>query len=135
MVTREDLKNFRHGSRELRMLRASIRQAELNARTGRGGAEDPAEASGRIARYKALEKRLAAEQERLCEIAAEGGEKENRDINPIGRRTDNTVVGVKQNGNEGKPCQYADERRTGEVRPRTKKEALKNILANENNSY
>ena len=65
MVTREDLKNYRHGIRELRMLRASIRQAELNARAGRGTVTEPGETSKRVQKYAAMEKRLTAEQGRI----------------------------------------------------------------------
>lgn len=65
MVTLEDLKNFRHGNRELRMLRSVIRKAELDAHTGRGDAPEPHEAAKRVQRYAAMEKRLTEEQERI----------------------------------------------------------------------
>ncbi len=65
MVTKEQLKNFRSGKKELRMIRAMIRQAELEARMTGIEKHDEKRARKLAARYEALARRLEREQQRI----------------------------------------------------------------------
>ncbi len=71
MVTRKQIREFRFWKKELQALRAMIRQAELDARTGGGRSGDERRARERAARYERMAEAVAKEQARIeAEISA-----------------------------------------------------------------
>ena len=65
MVTKEQVKRFRSGKKELKMIRAMIRQAELEARMTGNGTKDEQRARKLAARYESLARHLDREQQRI----------------------------------------------------------------------